>query len=71
MSDLKKFEKKHNDKIAQNITTHFSAGLDGFARTMGMDKKAPTKKAEKNRVTVSLDKYENKLIKGRSTLPNK
>ena len=63
MSDLKKFEQKHKEKLAQNITTHFSAGLDGFARTIGMDKKASSKKAEKNRVTVTLDKYENKIIK--------
>lgn len=65
MSDLKKFEQKHKEKLAQNITTHISAWLDGFAHTMGMNKKSSSKKAEKNRITVSLDKYENNIVEER------
>ena len=62
MSDLKKFEQKHKEKIALNITTHISAWLDGFANTMGMNKKSSSKKAEKIRITLLLVNYKARVI---------
>ena len=65
MSDLEKFEQKNKQHIAQNMWNHMSVGLDGFARLIGFDKKPPTKGIEKNRIKVSEDKYENKIISQR------
>ena len=63
MSDLEKFEQKHKESLMQNIGTHLSIGLDDFAHLMGFGKKSSSPKGnEKNRVTITDDKYENKII---------
>ena len=63
MSDLKKFEQKHKESLMQNIWTNLSIGLDEFAHLMGFGKKSkPSKGNDKNRVAITDDKYENKII---------
>jgi|GEM_PF-3865575 len=66
MSDLKKFEQKHKESLMQNIGSHLSVGLDDFAHLMGFGKKSKSSKGEdKHRISISDDKYDNKIISQR------